>query len=55
LVAAGLATGEASAASGLKLGITGFYRNVIGAAWGNEPAASIGGGLGTAQQRKKQK
>jgi len=48
LVAAGLAAGEASAASGLKLGITGFYRNAIGAAWGNEPAASIGGGLGTA-------
>ena len=33
LVAAGLAAGEASAASGLKLGITGFYRNAIGAAW----------------------
>jgi outer membrane protein OmpU len=47
LVAAGLAAGEASAASGLKLGITGFYRNAIGAAWGNEPAASIGGGAGT--------
>ncbi len=47
LVAAGLAAGEASAASGLKLGITGFYRNAIGAAWGNEPAASIGGGPGT--------
>jgi outer membrane protein OmpU len=37
LVAAGLVAGEASAASGLKLGITGFYRNSIGASFGNSP------------------
>jgi hypothetical protein len=41
LVAAGLAAGEASAASGLKLGITGFYRNAIGASWGNGPQAAL--------------
>src|SRR5690348_9126391 len=37
LVAVGLMAGDASAASGLQLGITGFFRNAIGAAWGNEP------------------
>ena len=37
LVAAGLVAGEASAASGLKLGITGFYRNAIGGSFGNSP------------------
>jgi outer membrane protein OmpU len=37
LVAAGLAAGEASAASALKLGITGFYRNSIGGSFGNSP------------------
>jgi hypothetical protein len=30
LMTAALAAGEAGAASGLKLGITGFYRNAIG-------------------------
>src|SRR6516164_3689493 len=39
LVAAALAMGEASAAGGLKLGITGFYRNAIGGSFGN----SVGG------------
>ena len=37
LVAAGLAAHEASAASALKLGITGFYRNSIGGSFGNSP------------------
>ena len=37
LVAVGLVTGEATAASGLKLGITGFYRNAIGGSFGNSP------------------
>jgi outer membrane protein OmpU len=49
LVAAGLVAGEASAASGLKLGITGFYRNAIGGSFGNGPttqrvATTAGGG-----------
>jgi outer membrane protein OmpU len=39
LVAAGLAAGPASAASALKLGITGFFRNAIGTSWGSEPSA----------------
>lgn len=37
LVAIGLATGDALAASGLKLGISGFYRNAIGGSFGNAP------------------
>jgi outer membrane protein OmpU len=37
LVAVGFAAGEASAASGLKLGISGFYRNAIGGSFGNAP------------------
>ena len=41
LVAAGLVAGEASAASGLKLGITGFYRNAIGGSFGNGPTTNI--------------
>jgi len=41
LVAAGLVAGEASAASGLKLGITGFYRNAIGGTIGNGPSTQI--------------
>src|SRR5580692_2021825 len=50
LVAAGLVAGEASAASGLKLGITGFYRNAIGGSFGNSPStqtvhASTGGAV----------
>jgi len=43
LVAAGLVAGEASAASGLKLGITGFYRNAIGGTFGNSPTTQFGG------------
>jgi outer membrane protein OmpU len=43
LVAAGLVAGEASAASGLKLGITGFYRNAIGGSFGNGPTTQYGG------------
>src|SRR5215472_6738389 len=39
LVAVGLVAGEASAASGLKLGITGFYRNSIGGSFGNSPTS----------------
>src|SRR5262249_21515941 len=35
LVAAAVAAGQADAASGLKLGITGFYRGAIGAAFGD--------------------
>ncbi len=49
LVAAGLVAGEASAASGLKLGITGFYRNAIGGSFGNAPTTqrvnTSGGGI----------
>jgi len=51
LVAAGLVAGEASAASGLKLGITGFYRNAIGGSFGNGPTTqhpTTGGGVSTA-------
>ena len=50
LVAAGLVAGEASAASGLKLGITGFYRNSIGGSFGNSPTTKVpsgGGGVTT--------
>src|SRR6266481_10034155 len=43
LVAAGLVAGEASAAGGLKLGITGFYRNAIGGSFGNGPTTTHGG------------
>jgi predicted porin len=39
LVAAGLVAGDASAASGLKLSITGFYRNSIGGSIGNAPTS----------------
>src|SRR5215831_6554912 len=48
LVAAGLVAGEASAASGLKLGITGFYRNAIGGSFGNSPTTKypLGSGPG---------
>ncbi|HZT19103.1 MAG TPA: porin [Dongiaceae bacterium] len=46
LVAAGLAASSASAASGLKLGISGFFRNAIGAAWGNDPQAYAPTALG---------
>ncbi len=38
LVAVGLVAGDASAASGLKLGITGFYRNAIGGSFGDGPS-----------------
>lgn len=52
LVAAGLAAGQASAASGLKLGITGFYRGSIGATIGGNsslgPNITAGGSLGVA-------
>src|SRR4051794_38025178 len=44
LVAAGLLAGDASAASALKLGITGFYRNAVGGSFGNSPSAQLGGG-----------
>ena len=47
LVAGGLTAGEASAASGLKLGITGFYRNAIGGSFGNSPTSSFVGPSGT--------
>jgi len=51
LVAAGLMAGEAMAASGLKLGIDGFYNNSIGSSFGNGPTTQIpsgGGGVTTA-------
>jgi len=47
LVAAGLAAGDTMAASGLKLGITGFYRNSIGASFGNSPTSKFLGPAGT--------
>ena len=37
LVAVSLVAGQATAASRLKLGITGFYRNAIGGSFGNSP------------------
>jgi predicted porin len=43
LVAAGLLAGEASAASGLKLGITGFYRGAMGATIGGDSAVTRSG------------
>ena len=43
LVAVGLAAGEASAASALKLGITGFYRDSIGGSFGNNPTTQFAG------------
>ena len=43
LVAAGFVAGEAQAAGGLKLGITGFYRNSIGAQFGNGVVNQLGG------------
>src|SRR5262249_44710655 len=51
LVAVGLVAGEAPAASGLKLGITGFFRNAIGASFGNSPTSkhiTASGGISTA-------
>src|ERR1700757_5192284 len=49
LVAAGLAAGQASAASGLKLGITGFYRGAMGATIGGDSLLAThitaGGGI----------
>ena len=47
LVAACLAAGDTQAASGLKLGITGFYRNSIGASFGNSPTSKFLGPAGT--------
>src|SRR6476659_5468906 len=47
LIAVGLAAGEASAASALKLGITGFYRNSIGGSFGNSPTSTFVGPAGT--------
>src|ERR1700730_17673008 len=44
LVAAGLAAGEAAAASGLKLGITGFYNNSIGASFGKSAPNPVAAG-----------
>lgn len=41
LVAASLVAGQALAASGLQLGINGFFRNAIGASWGNGPMANV--------------
>src|SRR5262245_19063999 len=43
LIAVGLLSHEASAASGLKLGITGFYRNSIGGSFGNSPTSKFNG------------
>ncbi len=47
LAAGGLTAGEASAASGLKLGITGFYRNAIGGTFGDSPTSTFVGPAGT--------
>jgi hypothetical protein len=43
LVVAGLVASESQAASGLKLGITGFYRNSIGGSFGNSPTTQFPG------------
>ncbi len=46
-----MAEGEAMAASGLKLGIDGFYNNSIGGSFGNAPTTqtpTTGGGFSTA-------
>ena len=49
LVAAGMVAGQADAASGLKLGISGYYRGAMGGEFGSNdqlaaPSSSIGGG-----------
>jgi len=44
LVAAAVAAGQADAASGLKLGITGFYRGAIGASFGSSNQFTRSGG-----------
>ena len=41
LVAAAVAAGQANAASGLKLGITGFYRGAIGATFGSDSSQTF--------------
>src|SRR5437879_783564 len=46
LVAAGLLAGEASAASGLKLGITGFYRGAMGVTVGGDSVQTFAGTRG---------
>jgi len=50
LVVAGLVASESQAASGLKLGITGFYRNSIGGSFGNSPTTQFPGGGGPLAQ-----
>src|SRR5215831_15466473 len=50
LIAAGLVAGEASAAGGLKLSITSFYRNSLGGSVGNAPTSQhvvTSGGVAT--------
>ena len=44
LVAAGLVAGQASAASGLKLGISGYYRGAIGVEFGDSNGLTNGAG-----------
>ena len=44
LVAAAVVAGQADAASGLKLGITGYYRGAIGATFGDSNQGTTGGG-----------
>ncbi len=46
LVAAAVVAGQADAASGLKLGITGFYRGAIGATFGDSNQITTFGGPG---------
>src|SRR3989442_5004711 len=42
LVAAGLVASQADAASGLKLGISGFYRGAVGGEFGSSDGTSFG-------------
>jgi len=44
LVAAGLVASQADAASGLKLGISGYYRGAVGGEFGSSDGTTFGGG-----------
>ena len=46
LVAAAVVAGQADAASGLKLGITGYYRGAVGVTFGNDNTSGPGFGAG---------
>jgi hypothetical protein len=49
LMTAALAAGQSDAASGLKLGITGYYRGAAGATIGGDSVATSGGRMSTSK------